>query len=96
MTQVANDRRDAGDVGRRIAERQGELKLTIVQVAERVGMATDYLEYLEHTPTADPSPSAVLRALALEMSASGTPRWRKRPGLWTGQRGSRSPSGRYR
>ena len=55
MTQVANDRRDAGDVGRRIAERQGELNLTIAQVAERAGMATDYLEYLEHTPTAEPS-----------------------------------------
>ena len=71
MTQVTNDRNDAGDVGRRIAERQGELNLTIAQVAERAGMATDYLEYLERTPTAEPSSSAVLRiALALEMSAS--------------------------
>jgi nitroimidazol reductase NimA-like FMN-containing flavoprotein (pyridoxamine 5'-phosphate oxidase superfamily) len=71
VTQVVNDRHEAGDVGRRIAERQGELNLTIAQVAERAGMATDYLEYLEHTPTADPSPSARLRiALALEMSAS--------------------------
>jgi transcriptional regulator with XRE-family HTH domain len=71
VTHVTNDRRDAGDVGRRIAERQDELKLTIAQVAERAGMATDYLEYLEHTPTAEPSPSALLRlALALEMSVS--------------------------
>lgn len=71
MTQVANDLRDAGDLGRRIVERQGELNLTIAQVAERAGMATDYLEYLERTPTAEPSSSALLRiALALEMSAS--------------------------
>ena len=71
MTQVTNDQRDAGDVGRRIAERQGELNLTVAQVAERAGMATDYLEYLEQTPTAEPSSAAVLRiALALEMSAS--------------------------
>jgi hypothetical protein len=71
VTQVRNDRRDAGDVGRRIAERQDELKLTMAQVAERSGVAADYLEYLEHTPTAEPSPSALLRiALALEMSAS--------------------------
>ena len=58
VTQVANDRRDADDVGRRIAQRQDELNLTVAQVAERAGMATDYLEYLKHTPTADPSPSA--------------------------------------
>jgi transcriptional regulator with XRE-family HTH domain len=71
VTQVANERLDAGDVGRRIAERQGELNLTIAQVAERAGMATGYLEYLEHTPTADPSPSVLLRiALALEISSS--------------------------
>jgi transcriptional regulator with XRE-family HTH domain len=46
VTQVRNDRRDAGDVGRRIAERQDELKLTMAQVAERSGVAADYLEYL--------------------------------------------------
>jgi nitroimidazol reductase NimA-like FMN-containing flavoprotein (pyridoxamine 5'-phosphate oxidase superfamily) len=71
VTQVRNDRHDAGDVGRRIAERQDELGLTIAQVAERAGMAADYLEYLEHTPTADPSSSALQRiALALELSVS--------------------------
>ena len=72
MTQVTNDRRDAGDMGRRIAERQDELNLTIAQVAARAGMATDYLEYLEDTPTAEPSSSALMRiALALETSVSG-------------------------
>ena len=66
MTQSARDRRDAGDVGRRIAERQDALNLTVAQVAERAGMAPDYVEYLEHTPTAEPSSSALLRiALAL-------------------------------
>ena len=41
------------------------------EVAERAGMATDYLEYLEDTPTAEPSSSALMRiALALEMSVS--------------------------
>ena len=29
----------------------------MAQVAERAGVATDYLEYLEHTPTAEPSES---------------------------------------
>lgn len=71
MTPVTNDRNDAGDLGRRIAERQDELNLTSAQVAERAGMATDYLEYLEVTPTAEPSSSALLRiALALKMSVS--------------------------
>jgi nitroimidazol reductase NimA-like FMN-containing flavoprotein (pyridoxamine 5'-phosphate oxidase superfamily) len=70
VTQAAHGR-DAGDLGRRIAERQDELKLTVAQVAERAGVATDYLEYVEHTPTAEPSPSALLRiALALDLSVS--------------------------
>jgi nitroimidazol reductase NimA-like FMN-containing flavoprotein (pyridoxamine 5'-phosphate oxidase superfamily) len=71
VTQVTNDRQDAGDVGRRIAERQGELNLSIAQVAERAGMAPSYLDYLEQTPTAEPLPSTLVRiALALEMSVS--------------------------
>jgi nitroimidazol reductase NimA-like FMN-containing flavoprotein (pyridoxamine 5'-phosphate oxidase superfamily) len=60
---------DAGDVGRRIRERQTELNLSIDEVAERSGVAVDYLAYLEHTPIAEPSSSALLRlALALETS----------------------------
>ena len=39
VTQVTNDHQDAGDVGRRITERQHELHLTCGQVAERAGMA---------------------------------------------------------
>jgi nitroimidazol reductase NimA-like FMN-containing flavoprotein (pyridoxamine 5'-phosphate oxidase superfamily) len=71
VTQVTNDRQDGGDVGRRIAERRGELELTIAQVAERAGMAPNYLEYLEQTPTAEPLPATLLRiSLALDMSVS--------------------------
>jgi nitroimidazol reductase NimA-like FMN-containing flavoprotein (pyridoxamine 5'-phosphate oxidase superfamily) len=71
VTQLTNNRRDAGDLGRRIAKRQDELNLTTAQVADRAGMTTLYLEYLEHAPTAEPSSSALLRiALALEMSTS--------------------------
>jgi nitroimidazol reductase NimA-like FMN-containing flavoprotein (pyridoxamine 5'-phosphate oxidase superfamily) len=71
MTYVKEDARDSGDVGRRIIERQQELKLSTAQLAERAGMAPDYLEYLEHTPTAEPPKSALLRiAEALKMSAS--------------------------
>ena len=72
MTQVTNDRHDAGDLGRRYcSRRQDELNLTSAEVAEHAGMATDYLEYLEVTPTAEPSSSALLRiALALKMSVS--------------------------
>jgi transcriptional regulator with XRE-family HTH domain len=71
VTQVTIDRQDAGDVGRRITERQGALNLTIAQVAERAGMAPSYLEYLEQIPTAEPLPSTLLRiALALDMSVS--------------------------
>jgi len=71
VTPATNGRQDAGDVGRRIAERQGELNLSIAQVAERAGMARGYLEYLEQTPTAEPLPATLVRlALALDMSVS--------------------------
>jgi transcriptional regulator with XRE-family HTH domain len=71
MTRDPKNRRDASDVGRRIVARQHELNLTTAQAAERAGMATDYLEYLETTPTAEPLPATLQRiALALEMSAS--------------------------
>jgi len=71
VTQVTNDSHDAGDVGRRIAERRGELNLSIAQVAERAGMAPNYLEYLEQTPTAEPLPATLLSlSLALEISVS--------------------------
>jgi transcriptional regulator with XRE-family HTH domain len=61
---------DAGDLGRRIVERRKELHLTVAQVAERAGMAADYIEYVEQTAT-DVSSAALLRlARALEMSRS--------------------------
>jgi transcriptional regulator with XRE-family HTH domain len=58
-------------VGRRILERRHELNLSLAQLAERTGMAPDYLEYLESSPTAEPSSATLARtALALETSAS--------------------------
>ncbi len=58
-------------MGRRIAERQDELNLTVAQVAERAGVAAGYLDYLEQTPLAEPTPSTLLRiAGALDMSVS--------------------------
>ncbi|MCZ4125915.1 helix-turn-helix domain-containing protein [Streptomyces sp. H39-S7] len=47
--------RPAGDMGRRLASRREHLGLTREQVADRAGMATPYLEYLEQQPTAVPS-----------------------------------------
>jgi hypothetical protein len=46
MTQLSDDDvPDTGDLGRRILERQEELNLTVVQVAESAGTAANYLEY---------------------------------------------------
>jgi len=71
MTQPRDDVSDGADLGRRILERQKELNLTIAQVAERSGMAANYIEYLEHTRTAEPTSSALRRlALALDMNSS--------------------------
>ena len=61
--------RDAGDLGRRILQRRQELNLSQGQVAERAGMAQDYLKYLEESPIAEPTLLALQRiALALEVS----------------------------
>jgi transcriptional regulator with XRE-family HTH domain len=57
----------AGDLGRRIATRRTELHLTIEQVADRAGMAPDYLDYVEHAPTVGLSAAGLTRlSLALE------------------------------
>lgn len=57
----------AGDLGRRIATRRADLHLTIDQVADRAGMAPDYLNYLEHAPTVNLSGAGLTRlSLALE------------------------------
>jgi transcriptional regulator with XRE-family HTH domain len=69
VTQVTNSVHDAGDLGRRILQRSQELNLSSGELAERSGMAVDYVEYLEQTPIAEPTSSALHRiALALEMS----------------------------
>ena len=68
VTYMKKDTTDAGDLGRRIVERQRELNLSVAQLAERAGMAANYLEYLQQTPTAEPSSSTLLRlAVALDM-----------------------------
>jgi hypothetical protein len=71
----------AGDLGRRIATRRTELHLTIEQVADRAGMAPDYLDYVEHAPTVGLSAAGLTRlSLALEipindlLGGSGTER----------------------
>ena len=73
MSQSATEMTDAGDLGRHIIERRKELGLTVAQVAERAGMAADYIEYVEQTAT-DISNAALMRlARALEMFNEGEP-----------------------
>ncbi|GAA0448558.1 DUF1918 domain-containing protein [Streptomyces olivaceiscleroticus] len=56
------------DFGRRVAHERQRLGLSRVEVADRAGMAENYLCYLEQQP-ADPSSATVLRlAAALETS----------------------------
>jgi hypothetical protein len=69
MTQIRGSVRNAGDVGRRIIDRRHELNLSIDEVAERAGMAVGYVDYIEHAPIAELTPSALRRvALALAIS----------------------------
>lgn len=70
MSQSATEMTDAGDLGRRIIERRKELHLTVAQVAERAGMAADYVEYVEQTATDISSATLMRLARALEMSKS--------------------------
>ncbi|GAA3785290.1 helix-turn-helix domain-containing protein [Streptomyces chiangmaiensis] len=57
----------AGNLGRRIALRREELGLSLEETANRAGMASSYLQYLEAQPTAAPGVSTLLRlAGALE------------------------------
>ncbi|MEU6370116.1 pyridoxamine 5'-phosphate oxidase family protein [Streptomyces sp. NPDC046931] len=53
--------RPTGDLGRRIALRREELGLTREDAAERAGMASSYLQYLEEQPTAAPGAASLLR-----------------------------------
>ncbi|MEU8585847.1 pyridoxamine 5'-phosphate oxidase family protein [Streptomyces sp. NPDC048664] len=57
----------AGDLGRRIARRRQELGLSREQTADRAGMASSYVQYLEEQAPATPSAASLLRlAGALE------------------------------
>jgi transcriptional regulator with XRE-family HTH domain len=70
MNRTAGEMTNAGDLGRRIAERRAELHLTIAQLAERAGMAADYVQYVEESPT-DLSSAALMRlARALDIPSS--------------------------
>ncbi|WP_055564625.1 helix-turn-helix domain-containing protein [Streptomyces atriruber] len=56
-----------GDTGRRIAARRTELGLSRQAAADRAGMVSGYLKYLEEQATATPSPGTLMRlAGALE------------------------------
>lgn len=55
---------DAGDLGRRVAERRAELGLSREQVSARAGIVPGYLAYLEERPGARPSSTALLHLAA--------------------------------
>lgn len=55
---------DAGDLGRRVAERRRELGLTPEVVAGRAGMDASFLEFLETNPSPTLTRSALLRLSA--------------------------------
>jgi transcriptional regulator with XRE-family HTH domain len=62
--------RDPGDIGRRVAQRRGELGLGVAEVVARAGMAPGYMEYLESYPADVPYQTVVRLAVALEMTAA--------------------------
>ncbi|MEU6378735.1 pyridoxamine 5'-phosphate oxidase family protein [Streptomyces sp. NPDC046909] len=56
-----------GDLGRRLVRRRAELELTRQETADRAGMSSNYLRYLEESPVAAPGRNVLLRlAAALE------------------------------
>jgi transcriptional regulator with XRE-family HTH domain len=57
-----------GDVGRRIAQRRRDLGLSREEVAERAGMASTYVEYLEEQAAQVPRVNVARLALALKTS----------------------------
>jgi transcriptional regulator with XRE-family HTH domain len=60
-----------GDIGRRIAQRRGELGLTRQETAERAGTVPSYLQYLEEQSTATPGTGVLIRlADALETTVT--------------------------
>lgn len=77
---------DPGDLGRRVARRRAELRLTRERAAERAGMSARYLEYLERSPARpttaalqrlaaalDTTPAALLGGAADPLCAGGRP-----------------------
>ncbi|MGW0165581.1 helix-turn-helix domain-containing protein [Streptomyces sp. NPDC003343] len=50
-----------GDLGRRITQRRQELGLSQAETADRAGMSSSYLQYLEEQPTVAPGPASLLR-----------------------------------
>jgi hypothetical protein len=59
------------DLGRRIAEQRDEEHLTVAEVADRAGMAPEYLRYLESSPAANPTAATLTRlAVALDVTPS--------------------------
>ncbi|MEO3811562.1 pyridoxamine 5'-phosphate oxidase family protein [Sphaerisporangium sp. B11E5] len=58
-----------GDLGRRIAHRRESLGLSREELADRTGMATGYLEYLERTPATLDRGTLLRLARALDTTA---------------------------
>jgi transcriptional regulator with XRE-family HTH domain len=54
-----------GDLGRRVAERRGELGLTIDEVAKRSGMSSTYVRVVESSPSPQLSRAALRRLAAV-------------------------------
>jgi transcriptional regulator with XRE-family HTH domain len=55
---------DPGDLGRRVREQRERLGLSVVDLAQRAGMAPGYLEYVEGRPSANPGPAVIARLAA--------------------------------
>jgi transcriptional regulator with XRE-family HTH domain len=62
MTQDASS--GGTDLGRRIAEQRNEAHMSVADVAEKAGMSSHYLSYLESSPAANPTPATVTRLAA--------------------------------
>ncbi|MFI0724135.1 helix-turn-helix domain-containing protein [Streptomyces sp. NPDC021224] len=68
---MAQESAPVGDIGRRLALRRRELGLSREQVADRAGIAPEYLRYVEERPFASPGPTFLLRvAGALDTSVT--------------------------
>src|ERR1700739_4392935 len=70
---MGNDAGSAGtDVGRRIPEQRSKAGLTVMQAAERAGMAPEYLAYLESSMAPNPSQAALTRLAAALNTTPGS------------------------